>query len=207
MKDVPTIADAVFTENDVPAPVASGHVRTALTFEVLAEQNIDFVFRCLRRSGLDEATADDAVQQVFVIASTKLASIEGGKEKAFLYGTARNVAAQQRRAHARRAEVEYVESSDHEDGGITQSGTGPSLEELLDQRRARELLDEVLASLPDNLRDVFVLSEVEELSASEVAECLEIPLGTVASRLARAREVFDQTLARIQKRRAFRGAR
>lgn len=205
MKDVPTIATAVFSD-DEPPPAASGHVPTAVTFTALAEQNIDFVFRCLRRSGLDEASADDAVQQVFVIASQKLASIERGKEKAFLYGTARNVAAQHRRANARRAEVEYVEPSDHEDGG-TGDPTGPSLEELLDQRRARELLDEVLATLPDHLRDVFVLSEVEELSAPEVAACLDIPLGTVASRLARAREVFDQTLARIQKRRAFRGAR
>ncbi len=207
MKDVPTIATAVRPESEMPPAAASGHVRTALTFEALAEQNIDFVFRCLRRSGLDEATADDAVQQVFVIASTKLASIEPGKEKAFLFGTARNVAAQQRRAHARRAEIEYLEPSEHEDGGTASSAPGPTLEELLDQRRARELLDEVLASLPDHLRDVFVLSEVEELSATAVAACLEIPPGTVASRLARAREVFDQSLVRIQKRRAFRGGR
>lgn len=206
MKDVPTIATAVLPDEDILPPAASGRVRSAISFEALAEQNIDFVFRCLRRAGLDEATADDAVQQVFVIASTKLARIEPGKEKAFLFGTARNVAAQHRRAHARRAEVEYVEPSDHEDGG-TASASGPSLDELLDQRRARELLDEVLAALPDVLRDVFVLSEVEELSAPEVAACLEIPLGTVASRLARARDAFDQALARIQKRRAFRGAR
>jgi RNA polymerase sigma-70 factor (ECF subfamily) len=206
MKDVPTIANAVLPDDDAPPPVASGFVRTAVSFETMAEQNLDFVFRCLRRSGLDEATSDDAVQQVFVIASQKLASIEPGKEKAFLYGAARNVAAQHRRAHARRAEVEYVEPSEHDDGtGV--SASGPTLDELLDQRRARELLDEVLASLPDLLRDVFVLSEVEELSAPEVAACLEIPVGTVASRLARAREAFDQALARIQKRRAFRGAR
>jgi RNA polymerase sigma-70 factor (ECF subfamily) len=206
MKDVPLIANAVLPDDDAPPPVASGLVRTAVSFATLAEQNIDFVFRCLRRSGLDEATADDAVQQVFVIVSGKLASIEPGKEKAFLYGTARNVAAQARRVHARRAEVEYVEPTELEDDTMAPMG-GATLDELLDQRRARELLDEVLVSLPDLLRDVFVLSEVEELSAPEVAACLEIPVGTVASRLARAREAFDQALARIQKRRAFRGAR
>ena len=77
-------------------------------------------------------------------------------------------------------------------------------DEAIDQQRARELLDDVLAAMPEQLRDVFVLSELEEMSATEVAACLEIPPGTVASRLARARHVFDECLARLQARRSFR---
>lgn len=209
MKDVPPTATAILSETEAAPRAASARVRTALSFEAIAEQNIDFVFRCLRRAGLDEASADDAAQQVFVIASTKLASIELGKERAFLYGTAMNVAAQHRRRSARLAEVEYVEHGEHGEHGDGQAlvADGPTLDEVLDQRRARELLDEVLAALPDSLREVFVLCEIEELSAPEAAACLAIPTGTVTSRLARAREAFDQTLARIQKRRAFRGRR
>ncbi|WP_146651534.1 sigma factor-like helix-turn-helix DNA-binding protein [Labilithrix luteola] len=58
--------------------------------------------------------------------------------------------------------------------------------------------------MPEALRDVFVLCELEELSAPEAAASLDIPVGTVASRLSRARQTFDECLARIQARRAFR---
>jgi RNA polymerase sigma-70 factor, ECF subfamily len=197
MKDVNTVATAILPGND--APLSEVRVAAALSFETLAEENIDFVFRCLRRQGLDEATADDAVQQVFLIASTKLDAIQRGKEKAFLYGVAKNVAAESRRRSARRQEVELATNDDDSDP----MSEAPSLDEMIDQQRARELLDEVLATLPEKLRDVFVLSEVEELSATEVAACLDIPAGTVASRLAKARETFDAQLARIKTRREF----
>lgn len=202
MKDVNTIAAAILPEHG--APLSEVRAVAELTFEVLAEENIDFVFRCLRRCGLDEATADDAVQQVFLVASTKLDVIERGKEKAFLFGIAKNVAAQSRRKSARRQEVELFANQDAEgdddDGPMSE---GPSLDEMIDQQRARELLDEVLGALPEKLRDVFVLSEIEELSATEVAACLDVPVGTVASRLAKARETFDAQLSRIKKRREF----
>lgn len=210
IKDVNTIATAILPEHGAPLSevrVAAALTFEALTFEALAEENIDFVFRCLRRCGLDEATADDAVQQVFLVASTKLDAIQRGREKAFLFGVAKNVAAQSRRTSARRQEVEldYVTSQDD----LDPIDEAPSPDEMIDQERARALLDEVLATLPEKLHDVFVLSEIEELSATEVGACLDIPAGTVASRLAKAREMFDAQLARIKARNDFgtRGAR
>ena len=200
MKDVNMIASAILPEQPA-APHSEVRAVAALSFETLAEENIDFVFRCLRRCGLDETAADDAVQQVFLIASTKLDVIQRGKEKAFLYGVAKNVAAESRRWSASRGEVELVANDDEGDAGPMSEA--PSLDDMIDQQRARELLDEVLATLPEKLRDVFVLSEIEELSATEVAACLDIPAGTVASRLAKARETFDAQLARIKARRDF----
>jgi RNA polymerase sigma-70 factor (ECF subfamily) len=199
MKDVNMIATAILPKQP-SAPQSEVRAVAALSFETLAEENIDFVFRCLRRCGLDETAADDAVQQVFLIASTKLAVIQRGKEKAFLYGIAKNVAAESRRWSASRGEVELVTNEEDDDAPMAEA---PSLDEMIDQQRARELLDEVLATLPEKLRDVFVLSEIEELSATEVAACLDIPAGTVASRLAKARETFDAQLARIKARREF----
>jgi RNA polymerase sigma-70 factor (ECF subfamily) len=63
-------------------------------------------------------------------------------------------------------------------------------EQLLDQKRARELLDQVLETMTPDLRMVFVLYELEELSMIEISSALEIPQGTVASRLRRARADF-----------------
>lgn len=176
---------------------------TMLDLSTLVVENTDFVFRSLRRAGLDVGTAEDATQQVFLIAARKLEQIGAGKERAFLYATAMNVAADLRRRHARRAETELSDEQ-LDDFGASLASPSPSPDDALDQQRARELLDEVLGAMPSHLRDVFVLSELEEMSAPEVAVCLEIPVGTVASRLARARHVFDDCLARLQARRSFR---
>jgi RNA polymerase sigma-70 factor (ECF subfamily) len=75
--------------------------------------------------------------------------------------------------------------------------TSPSVEELVDERRAREVLARLLEALPLDLRIVFVLFEVEELTASEVAAIVGIPVGTATSRLRRAREVFRTLVRRL----------
>ncbi|AKV00201.1 RNA polymerase sigma factor RpoE [Labilithrix luteola] len=87
----------------------SGVVPTTLDFASLVEQYADFVFRSLRRAGLDAATSEDAAQQVFLVASRKLHDITAGKERAFLYRTAMNVAGELRRRASKRAEVELDE--------------------------------------------------------------------------------------------------
>lgn len=151
------------------------------------------VWRTVRRFGVAERDADDAAQQVFVIASQKIESIELGKEKAFLFAAAMRVAANTCRKVDRRAEdldAELTELADQ----------NPNPEALLDQRRARDLLDAVLARLSVDLRAVFVLYEIEEMTMAEVAEVLDVPSGTVASRLRRARSDFEAHVRRLQLR-------
>jgi len=148
------------------------------------------VWRALRRFGLSAADADDAAQQVFLSAVRRLDQIEPGRERAFLCGVAANVAFKARRSAARRRE----ELDDFEN----RAGSEPSAEQLLEQRRARELLDRLLATLEQDVRIVFVLHELEELTAPDIAEALAIPLGTVASRLRRGREQFARGLARYR---------
>ena len=67
----------------------------------------------------------------------------------------------------------------------------------MDQKRGRELLDEILAAMPEDLRDAFVLFEVEGIAVAEIATLLEIPIGTVSSRIRRAREVFQKKVNRL----------
>ena len=75
-----------------------------------------------------------------------------------------------------------------------------SQHELLERQRARALVDDLLDQLSDDLRRVLVLAEIEQLSAPQIAELEGIPLGTVASRLRRARSRF---YALLEERRAL----
>jgi RNA polymerase sigma-70 factor (ECF subfamily) len=79
-----------------------------------------------------------------------------------------------------------------------------SQDELSDQLRARALLDQVMTDMPEDLREVFVLFEIEEISIQDIATTLEIPIGTVGSRLRRARQAFQQAVTRHRARIGFR---
>jgi RNA polymerase sigma-70 factor (ECF subfamily) len=76
----------------------------------------------------------------------------------------------------------------------------PSPDTLLDQQRARQLFDQILASMALELRTVIILFELENLTLTEIADTLGIPRGTAASRLRRAREEFDLGVRRIETR-------
>ena len=163
------------------------HVRA----RALVSDHFDFVWRLLRRLGVPLGDVDDAAQQVFMVGTRRLADIAPGSERTFLYGTALRLASTIRR-NARRRE-RFIESvaTDHEPSARTPH-------DELERRRALAFLDTVLCALADDQREVFVLTEIEELSAPQVASLLSIPLGTVASRLRRARQAFADELTRLK---------
>lgn len=162
----------------------------------LVRDHFAFVWRLLRRLGLPESDADDAAQQVFLVAVTRLQDIESGRERSFLYGCALNWAAKWRATMNRGRRDIPLDALEQEQGAASLSGP----EEALDRQRARTLLDAVLRELPDQLRVVFVLFELEQLSSVEIAEVLGVPRGTVATRLRRAREEFQQRVRRLEAR-------
>ena len=180
-------ADA--TAEDLPAKErADAETRLRALFR----EHYDFIWRTLRRLGLEEGRADDAAQSVFLTASRKLDSIRAGGERGYLFGIALRVASDARRASARRRERPLEQAGDAAD-------PRPLAEEALDQHRARALLDAALESLPEELRVVFFLHELEELAMSEIAELIGIPKGTVASRLRRARHEFETIVLRLSR--------
>jgi len=164
----------------------------------LVREHYAFVWRLLRRLGLGPGDADDAAQQVFLTAADKLAAVEPERERAFLYGVALNVGARARRSLGRRRE-EPLEAAAHSEA------REPSAEQVLERRQARALLDRLLDEMPQDLRVVFVLFELEELSTPQIAELCRIPVGTAASRLRRARDDFEERVAREEARRRFSG--
>ena len=159
------------------------------------------VWRIVRRFGVPESSADDATQEVFIVASRRLEDIAPGSERAFLFASAVRVAANVRRSLGARRECPEDDSRPE---GVDPL---PSAEALLDQKRLRQLLDRVLDELSDDLRVSFVLYELEGMSSPEIAELLGIPLGTVASRLRRAREAFEFAATELKARLCTGGAR
>lgn len=170
-----------------PAPKAASQDATRL--ERTVGEHYDFVWRSLRRLGVQQADAEDVAQEVFVTLSRRLNDVEAGKERAFLYRTAIHHAAHVHRSRARRREV-----PDEQLDEAPSSARTP--EDLLDGARARALCHELLDELSLEQRAVFVLFELEQMTMVDVAETLELPLGTVASRLRRGREAFKHRLER-----------
>ncbi len=131
---------------------------------------------------------EDALH-VIVVVARRLEDIRPGAERSFLFQTATHIAAHARRRIRRRREV-----SEEADEDMPADVESP--EDFAERQRARKMLDQVLDKMDDDLRSVFVAYELEEMTMVEIAETLGIPQGTVASRLRRARECFQQEVAR-----------
>lgn len=171
----------------IAASVPDQRERAADRLARLFHDHLDVVWRTARRFGLSPAEADDAAQQVFLVASKKLSGIPADAERSFLVGAAINVARTMIRSKLRKRE-DLVEEHDATDGR-------PNPEEQLEHARAREAAHRIVASMPEDLRVAFVLFELEEMTMIEVSEVLGIPAGTVASRIRRARDVFRAAVA------------
>jgi RNA polymerase sigma-70 factor (ECF subfamily) len=153
------------------------------------------VWRFLRRLGLLSADIDDAAQKVFLVFASRLVSIEVGAERSFLFASAVRIASDVRRKRARSRELlaEEGQTFDAED-------PTPSVEQSIDDQRLRRWLDEVLDTLSEEHRAVLVLVDIEEQTMAEAAVVLGIPAGTVASRLRRSRELFEESASALKAR-------
>ena len=145
------------------------------------------VWRALRRRGLDPETAEDATQETFLLAAERLEDIQPGSERAFLIATALRV------AHTLGRKVLRWELDEDMDQRLSIS------RDMSDRGADWQLCDLVLSKVDPDLVEMFILYEIEGLTSPEIAQLLEIPLGSVASRLRRAREQFREVAARVEK--------
>jgi RNA polymerase sigma-70 factor (ECF subfamily) len=145
----------------------------------------------LKSLGVPAGAVDDAAQQVFLIALRKMDRITPGSERAFLLGTAVGVAANARRGASRAKEIA--------DADALAAGIDPHLdpEEAAIVAERRAIVERILDGMTDDLRVIFVLFELEGMTSIEIAELLGIPVGTVSSRLRRAREHFQVEVAKL----------
>ena len=158
-----------------------------------------FVWRSARRLGAPALTVDDVVQETFLIVHRRLGEFEGRSSlRTWLFGIVLNVVRAHRRSlfaknpHALRAEM----AADLE--AVTDPAPGPH--EIATQAEAARLVDQLLETLDDEKREVFVLAELEQMSAPEIATAVGIPVNTVYSRLRMARHEFAAAAARYRAR-------
>lgn len=168
-------------------------------FRAIYEAHFRFVWRALRRLGVRESDVPDAVQEVFLVVHRKLPSFEGrSKMTTWLYGISLRVARdRQKLAHARRSVADH-------DAIAAQVDEGADVGAHAEKRQAHALLERILSDMPLEQRAVFTSFELDGMSGDEIAEMLDVPLGTVYSRLRLAREAFQKNVDRIRARERFR---
>lgn len=196
---LPEVSDDVTSsppnwEDEVESrPSASLSPAQVARIKRIVVEHHSFVWRSLVRLGVPRADAEDAVQQVFMVTTRRIDDITTGSERSFLYGVAIRVASRSRRTQARRREVLGDACPERVD-------TAARADDLIDRAEARKLLDEILESMPIDLRVVFTLFELEQMTMVDIAALIEVPQGTVASRLRRAREHFVEQRKRMEAR-------
>jgi RNA polymerase sigma-70 factor, ECF subfamily len=154
-------------------------------FEALALPHLDAAYNLARWLARSDADAEDIVQDAMLRALRAFAGFRGENVRPWLLAIVRNCWRDRVGDAARRR-------SDGEAGmeNIASDDQGPEASAMQTSEARR--LNQIMALLPDDFREVLVLREMEDLSYQEIAATLEIPIGTVMSRLARARNLLKE---------------
>ena len=134
------------------------------------------------------AAAEDATQEAFLRAWRRIDSFRGGRFQSWLFTIVANLSRDELRRRGRRPQTSLDAARDDPDrASLDPADDGPSPEAVAEQGDLRAALQAALAQLPDDWREIVVLSDVHDLPYDEIAATTGLPLGTVKSRLSRAR--------------------
>ena len=174
-------------------PLVTDERSRAQRFERIFVPHLDAAYDFARWLSRDERTAEDICQEACLRAFKSLDSFQGESGRAWLLAIVRNTYYTwftKNKADA--AAVPFDE--DGTIAGAELEAPVESIERILQQRDARRRVNAALERLPQEFREVIVLRELEHLSYKEIAEVAHVPIGTVMSRLARARKLLLQHL-------------
>ena len=160
-------------------------------FRAIYDEHFEFVWCSLRRLGVREADTMDLVQKVFMAVHAGWGEFEGrSKIRTWLFGICRRIASDYRRSSPIRREIVTdaaamdLRRDDHPAHGA-------------ESRQRATVAEAILNRMPAPQRVVFVLFELEEMSGEDIAELLNLSIGTVRSRLRLARERFRREVKRL----------
>ena len=165
-------------------------------FDVLVLQYQQKVLKLVLRYIRDPMEAEDVVQEAFIKAFRAIGSFRG--DSAFytwIYRIAINTAKNALVSSKRRPVSYDIDVQDPEQGDLEARLTdGETPEQLAMTEEIRQTVNHAMADLPEDLRTAIVLREIDGLSYEEIAESMDCPVGTVRSRIFRAREAIDRRL-------------
>jgi RNA polymerase sigma-70 factor, ECF subfamily len=186
-----TSAAGVPTTEIEPFPDHPGRACEVPPFSDIYQKYFDFVWTSARSLGVGPDAIDDVVQEVFIVIHARLHTLKDPAAlRSWIYGIVRRTACAQFRAQRAR----NASTLDYED--TTDSSGLPTPFDLADQSDQARLLWRLLAEIEEPKREVFVMAEIGEMTTPEIAQALDIPLGTAYSRLRAGRQAFEAALAR-----------
>lgn len=166
-------------------------------FNTLVLQFQDSVYTLAYRIMGDQASAADAAQDTFITAYRRLDTHRGGSFRFWLYRIATNTCYDELRRRKRRPATPLEELGDTEDGAILPDH-GDTPEQAVQQRELYAAIQGCINGLGDDQRIVLIMSDMQGMSYQEIADTLSMQMGTVKSRLSRARLGVRRCLQTVQ---------
>jgi RNA polymerase sigma-70 factor (ECF subfamily) len=203
---VPTFVIAATTMTLAPASeIASRDSSAELAaekpnFDQVYDQNVDFVFRSARRLGVGDHAIDDVVQHVFVVVHRRLDAFEGRSSmKTWLFSILLHAVREHRRSMRRKSPHWWGAPADPD--LLEDSSRNP--EQEAQRAEASRTIDLLLENLDGDKRVVFVMAELEQMTAAEISEATGLDTKAVYSRLRAARIDFERAAAKLRKMRGL----
>ncbi len=189
------VSDAVADASSDDARAIAAEARDRTRFEEEALELSDQVYRVARRLAGTREEAEDLVQETYVRALRNWQSYEPGTNlRAWLLRILTNLNIDRGRRTQRAPDMQPLEEGDYFLYGKLDDQAESDVEKLIGQLSQDTIVD-ALAAVPHDFRDVVVLVDLSDFSYADAARILDIPIGTVMSRLHRGRRVLKQELA------------
>lgn len=184
-------------ETSPAAPSLTSQARAPTTFEWVYDEHIEFIWRSARRLGVNEGAIDDVVQQVFLVVHRRFGEFESRSSlKTWLFAILLRVVREHRRSLRRKSPHWFGPRVDTDALADDSGRSSPA--EALERAEAWRILERLLESLEGDKRVVFVMMEIEQMTAAEVSEATGLPPSAVYSRLRAARTDFERAAARLR---------
>jgi RNA polymerase sigma-70 factor (ECF subfamily) len=186
-------------------PLPANDATKDCTFDEIYDEHFPFVWRSVRRLGVVDSAVDDVVQDVFLVVHRRLGSFEGtGAMKSWLFGIALRVVKDLRRTLRRKpAQLGGRGATDDDVDGVADRASNNPHESLA-KAEAAKLVHVALDAMPDDRKEVFILSELEQMTVPEIAEAIGANVNTTYSRLRAARADFERAVTRVRAADAWR---
>jgi RNA polymerase sigma-70 factor (ECF subfamily) len=187
-----------------PPPEVAVSGQTAPAFDDVYAEHFSFVWRSVRRLGVDASAVDDVVQDVFLVVHRRLSDFEGRSSiRSWLFGIVARTVRDHRRT-LRRKPAQLGGAAAREEADDLGDTHGQTPHDSAAKAEAVRALHAVLETMPDERREVFILAELEQMTVPEIAQAIGANVNTVYSRLRAARADFEQGVLRAQARDGWR---